>query len=509
MINTIVSFSSVFCMVLSASVLMVEIFWSFVIPKRYKIKKQQKKYKKKLSRPVRIRKKTFILLLLSTINCVALIFIVTQLTDLVKFEVAVDKMNGGDLSEAQELFIGLNEDDLYLQSRYSYAKQLYNAGDISSAATIFSELGDYKDSKRYLDMIESNNSSSADSDEIDKINERKYTLAGAFLTEGKYYRALQYLEELSDYKDSNDLKEECIKLMRKSLAHTISAGIRSSVAIENDGTIVATGGNNSYDYHDWTDIISVSNKGVISIGLKEDGTVVSTGEYSVDTSTWNDIIAVSAGERYVIGLKSDGTLIGAGHDSGDGQLNVENWTDIIAIATGWRHTVGLDIDGNIFITGYGSSKQLKEINANCAQWENVIAIAAGGGNVKGKGHTVGLRADGKVVAVGDNTYGQCNVKNWDNIIAIAAGDWHTVGLRADGTVVSTCPDLNKYPDLYTAATDVSSWEGITQIAAGSGYTLGLKSDGSVVAIGYNDEGKRDETRTWQSIKNLDCLVAKQ
>lgn len=33
----------------------------------------------------------------------------------------------------------------------------------------------------------------------------------------------------------------------------------------------------------------------------------------------------------------------------------------------------------------------------------------------GRGHTVALKSDGTVVAVGDNTYGQCNVSSWHNI----------------------------------------------------------------------------------------------
>jgi hypothetical protein len=39
----------------------------------------------------------------------------------------------------------------------------------------------------------------------------------------------------------------------------------------------------------------------------------------------------------------------------------------------------------------------------------------------GAGHTVGLNNGGEVVAVGDNTYGQCNVDSWTGIIQVAAG----------------------------------------------------------------------------------------
>lgn len=42
---------------------------------------------------------------------------------------------------------------------------------------------------------------------------------------------------------------------------------------------------------------------------------------------------------------------------------------------------------------------------------------------------------------GWNNYGECNVKGWRDVIAIACGDSHTVGLCADGTVVATeCDD---------------------------------------------------------------------
>ena len=59
-----------------------------------------------------------------------------------------------------------------------------------------------------------------------------------------------------------------------------------------------------------------------------------------------------------------------------------------------------------------------------------MAISAGGG------HTVGLKADGTVVAVGYNGVGQCDVSGLRDIVAISAGDSHTVGLKADGTVVA-------------------------------------------------------------------------
>ena len=51
-------------------------------------------------------------------------------------------------------------------------------------------------------------------------------------------------------------------------------------------------------------------------------------------------------------------------------------------------------------------------------------------------HTVGLKSDGTVVAVGNNIDGQLNVGSWTDIVQVAAGRYHTVGLKSDGTVVA-------------------------------------------------------------------------
>jgi alpha-tubulin suppressor-like RCC1 family protein len=100
----------------------------------------------------------------------------------------------------------------------------------------------------------------------------------------------------------------------------------------------------------------------------------------------------------------------------------------------------------------------------------------------GVAHTVGLRADGTVVAVGDNEYGQCEVSGWTDIVAVSAGARHTVGLLADGTVVAA--GSNEYGQC-----DVSGWTDIVAVSAGWDHTVGLRADGTVVAVGYNDDGQ--------------------
>jgi len=47
----------------------------------------------------------------------------------------------------------------------------------------------------------------------------------------------------------------------------------------------------------------------------------------------------------------------------------------------------------------------------------------------GRRHTVGLKSDGTVTAVGDNIYGQCDVSGWCDIVSVAAGNIVCIKLK--------------------------------------------------------------------------------
>ena len=142
-----------------------------------------------------------------------------------------------------------------------------------------------------------------------------------------------------------------------------------------------------------------------------------------------------------------------------------------ATISGDWHTVGLRSDGTVVAVGYNDDGQ-----CDVSSLKDIVAIAAG------NSHTVGLRTDGTVVAVGGNVYGDCNVSGWKDIVAIATGSWYTVGLRADGTVVAV-------GDNGYGQCDVSGWKDIVAIAAGDWNTVGLHADGTVVAVGPNNLGQ--------------------
>jgi uncharacterized repeat protein (TIGR02543 family) len=154
------------------------------------------------------------------------------------------------------------------------------------------------------------------------------------------------------------------------------------------------------------------------------------------------------------------------------RANFRPYASPMVTAGSW-HTVGLKADGTVVAVGYNPHGQ-----CNVGRWTNIVQVAAG------SWHTVGLKADGTVVAVGYNPHGQCNVGRWKNIVQVAAGTWHTVGLKADGTVVAVGD--NSY-----GQRDVGSWTDIIQVAAGAFHTVGLRADGTVIAVGDNPHGQCD------------------
>ena len=141
------------------------------------------------------------------------------------------------------------------------------------------------------------------------------------------------------------------------------------------------------------------------------------------------------------------------------------------VTAGGYHTVGLKSDGTLLAVGNNDDGQ-----CNIGGWMDIIHVAAG------YFHTVGLKNNGGVVAVGNNVLGQCNVGGWTGITQVAAGDAHTVGLKSDGTVVAVGYNAD-------GRCNVGGWTGINQVAAGWMHTVGLKSDGTVVAVGENWDGR--------------------
>ena len=165
----------------------------------------------------------------------------------------------------------------------------------------------------------------------------------------------------------------------------------------------------------------------------------------------------------------------------------QNLRDSLAqtVSASTSHTVGLKSDGTVVAVGTNSNGQ-----CDVEDWKDIISVSAGS-NYHGRTHTVGLKSDGTVVATGDDYFNQCDVGSWKYITAISCAGGHSVGLKSDGTVVATG---NK----GAGQCDVEDWEDIVAVSAGYYYTVGLKSDGTVVATGRNSDGQCD-VENWNDI----------
>lgn len=142
--------------------------------------------------------------------------------------------------------------------------------------------------------------------------------------------------------------------------------------------------------------------------------------------------------------------------------------------------LGLKSDGTVVAVGDNNWGE-----CDVDDWKDIVAVSAGGE------HTVGLKSNGTVVAVGSNNYGQCDVSDWKDIVAVSTGGWHTVGLKSDGTVVAVGNNED-------GQCNVANWNNIVAVSVGACYTVGLKSDGTVTAVGENEDGQCDVT-DWNDI----------
>ena len=195
----------------------------------------------------------------------------------------------------------------------------------------------------------------------------------------------------------------------------------------------------------------ISNAGDDAVGLRTDGTVCGR-ENSPD---WQGIVSIF-GNGYGMGLalKADGTVIGN---------SAPEWRTIKKVSSRSDHTVGLKADGTVVATGNNDNGQ-----CNVSDWKGIVDIAAT------SKYTFGLKENGTVVCTPEVK----EVSRWSEIVSIEAGESHIVGLTVDGTVVAHYLG-SEY--LKKSQCDVSSWRNIVAISAAHNHTVGLRENGTVCA----------------------------
>ena len=198
-----------------------------------------------------------------------------------------------------------------------------------------------------------------------------------------------------------------------SNAISVCASLLHIIVLKSNGTVVAEGTNwfGECNLSSWRNIIDLEESQETSIGLKSDGTIVSAGwdTQQYNWFGWEDIVSIDG----INGLKADGSIVCLLTDD----ISKE-YLDVVAISGRY----GRNIDGTV-VNAFSNQSSL-----NIGDWTDIVAI-------DGSDHLVGLKSDGTVVAVGDNTYGQCNVESWTDIVEICAYGNNTIGLKSDGSLM--------------------------------------------------------------------------
>ncbi len=150
------------------------------------------------------------------------------------------------------------------------------------------------------------------------------------------------------------------------------------------------------------------------------------------TEEWKNISKVlcrwdRAESQYeILGLKKDGTVTSVRSD-GSKSETAKGWSNVKSIY-GSTYAVGAVFsDGTVgFLT---DDSEYDYGQYNTYDWNDIKSLALG------LYHTVGLKKDGKVVAVGRNDAGQCDVEGWTDVVKVAVGDSCTLGIKSDGTLL--------------------------------------------------------------------------
>jgi alpha-tubulin suppressor-like RCC1 family protein len=105
-----------------------------------------------------------------------------------------------------------------------------------------------------------------------------------------------------------------------------------------------------------------------------------------------------------------------------------------------------------------------------------------------------LKADGTLIAWGNNSFGQCNIPSGlTKVVAIAEGYAHRLALKNNGTVVAWGAGTNNSGDSWTYSYGQSmvpaGLTNVVAIAAGWRHSLALRADGSLIGWGFNYYGQ--------------------
>jgi alpha-tubulin suppressor-like RCC1 family protein len=292
----------------------------------------------------------------------------------------------------------------------------------------------------------------------------------------------------------------------------IAAGANHSLAVTSDGALFAWGHNAS--------------------GQLGDGTKKDRSEPAL-VSGLHDVRGVAAGDGFSMALQADGSVFAWGNNQsgqlGDGKAPEDHATPevvsglgagsgVVEISAGIGFAMVRKADGSVWEWGNGTSGELGDgTNGKQSAPTQVQGLGPGSGVISisgGGSHALALKADGGVLAWGNNKSGELGdgtsptnhsapvgvsgLGPGSGVVAIAAGESFSLAAKGDGTVVAwgnnesgelgdgTAPQDKSTP---VAVQPFGPHGRLRSLGAGGSHSLAVAADGTVWSWGNNSTGQ--------------------
>ena len=356
---------------------------------------------------------------------------------------------------------------------------------------IFSLLGEYDESKAYVDKC------------YKKIQEINYDSANKWMLNAKnsteMKKALDEFEKLDDYKDSKELYAQAVEQMerladeerraeeekrlqeeknkeeRRNLFAALD-NVNERFCTNGDGFAIVTMDGRVKAYNCPSQMASVLSKWknikaiclkisykldtFVAVGLKYDGSVVSFAQYNnaqseFDTSTWTDIVQIDVGYRHAVGLKRNGTVVATGNNYNN-RCAVSSWRNMKKVVATTNGTMGLQNNGQIKFVGEDEGTKF-----SC---KNVVDISAAS-------ISYALTEDGKLYEASPYDKQERSNKDWGEIAYISKN------LRSVNCCAAITKDFKLRTEYIAYDKVTSKWNNIVGGGLWRNGAIGITADG--------------------------------